>query len=36
MREERIAEVRAYVLYDDAADTQLTDFPHPERDYLSG
>src|SRR5215470_11262850 len=34
MREGRIAEVRAYFLYDDAADTQLTGFPYPERDYL--
>jgi hypothetical protein len=35
MRKGRIAEVRAYFLYDDAADTQLTGFPYPERDYLS-
>jgi len=35
MRRGRIAEVRAYYLYDDAADTQLTGFPYTERDYLS-
>lgn len=35
MREGRIAEVRAYFLYDDAAHTQLTGFPYAERDYLS-
>jgi hypothetical protein len=34
MREGRIAEVRAYYLYDDSADTQLTGFPYRERDYL--
>jgi len=34
MREGRIAEVRAYFLYDDSTDTQLTGFPYPERDYL--
>ena len=35
MREGRIAEVRAYFLYDDSADAQLTDFPYEERDYLN-
>jgi len=34
MRDARIAEVRAYFLYDDSADTQLTGFPYAERDYL--
>jgi len=34
MREERIAEVRAYFLYDDSADTQLAGFPYSARDYL--
>jgi hypothetical protein len=34
MRDGRIAEVRAYFLYDDSADTQLADFPYLERDYL--
>jgi ketosteroid isomerase-like protein len=34
MREARIAEVRAYFLYEDSADTQLTGFPYSERDYL--
>ena len=34
MREERIAEIRAYFLCDDSADTQLTGFPYSERDYL--
>jgi len=34
MHNHRIAEVRAYFLYDDSYDTQLTGFPYPERDYL--
>ena len=34
MRERRITEVRAYFLYDDAADAQLTGFPYEQRDYL--
>jgi len=35
MREGRIAEVRAYFLYEDAAATQLAGFPYSERDYLA-
>lgn len=35
MRHGRIAEVRAYFLHDDAADTQLAGFPYSERDYLA-
>lgn len=35
MREGRIAEVRAYFLYNDSAHTQLTGFPYAGRDYLS-
>lgn len=34
MREVRIAEVRAYFHYDDAADSGLTGFPYEDRDYL--
>jgi hypothetical protein len=34
MQEGRIAEVRAYFLYDASGDTQLAGFPYPERDYL--
>jgi ketosteroid isomerase-like protein len=30
----RIAEVRAYFLYDDTAHAQLTGFPYPDRGYL--
>lgn len=36
MRERRIAEVRAYFLYDDAADAQLAGFPYEQRGYLVG
>ena len=35
MRDARIAEVRAYLIYDDAGDTQLTGFPYGERRYLT-
>ncbi len=31
MRGGLIAEVRAYLLHDDATDTQLTGFPYSER-----
>jgi len=34
MRDGRIAEVRAYFLYDDSVDTQLAGFPYLARDYL--
>ena len=35
MRDGRIAEVRAYFLYEDAGDAQLAGFPYSERDYLA-
>jgi len=34
MRDGRIAEVRAYFLYDDTAHAQLAGFPYPDRGYL--
>lgn len=34
MRNGLIAEIRAYFLFDDAVDAQLTGFPYPDRDYL--
>lgn len=34
MREDRIAEVRAYFGYDDKLNTELTGFPYGERGYL--
>lgn len=34
MRNARIAEVRAYFLYDDTTDSQLSGFPYWERGYL--
>jgi len=34
MRNAHIAEVRAYFLYDDTTDAQLTGFPYMERGYL--
>jgi ketosteroid isomerase-like protein len=34
MRDGRIAEVRAYFLYDDNAHAQLAGFPYPDRGYL--
>jgi ketosteroid isomerase-like protein len=34
MRNARIAEVRAYFLFDDTGDSQLTGFPYMERGYL--
>jgi len=34
MRDARIAEVRAYLIYDDGADIELTGFPYAERGYL--
>jgi len=35
MRDARIAEIRAYFLHDDAADTGLVGFPYAARDYLN-
>jgi ketosteroid isomerase-like protein len=35
MRDAKIAEVRAYLIYDEHADVQLTDFPYVERGYLA-
>ena len=34
MRDAHIAEVRAYLIYDDSADMELTGFPYAERGYL--
>jgi hypothetical protein len=34
MRNGLIAEVRAYYIYDEARDCQLTDFNYAERGYL--
>ena len=34
LTEGRISEVRAYYLFDDTADAELTGFPYSERDYL--
>ena len=34
MRNQRIAEVRAYYQYDESRDCQLKDFPYAERGYL--
>lgn len=34
MRNQRIAEVRAYYHYDEAKDCQLNGFPYPLRGYL--
>jgi hypothetical protein len=35
MRDDRIAEVRAYYGYSDKSDVELTGFPYGERRYLS-
>ena len=35
MREDRIAEVRAYFGYSDKVNTELTGFPYSARDYLA-
>ena len=35
MRDARIAEVRAYFIHDDCADTGLVGFPYVERGYLT-
>jgi ketosteroid isomerase-like protein len=35
MRDARIAEVRAYLIYDDTRDAELTGFPYGERCYLT-
>jgi len=35
MRNQRIAEVRAYYTYDEERDCQLTDFDYAQRGYLS-
>jgi ketosteroid isomerase-like protein len=35
MREDRIAEVRAYFGYSDKSDTELTGFPYGSRGYLA-
>ena len=35
MREDKIAEVRAYFGYSDKADTELTGFPYGSRGYLA-
>jgi hypothetical protein len=34
MRNQRIAEVRAYYHYDESTDCQLGDFPYVDRGYL--
>jgi ketosteroid isomerase-like protein len=34
VRDGRIAEIRAYLLHDDASDAELTGFPYLERGYL--
>jgi ketosteroid isomerase-like protein len=35
MRDLRIAEVRAYLIYNDTGNTELTGFPYGERGYLT-
>lgn len=35
MRGGRITEVRAYLIYDDSGNTELTGFPYGERGYLT-
>ena len=35
MRDTKIAEVRAYLNYDEDHDTELTGFPYVERGYLA-
>lgn len=34
MRDARIAEVRAYFMYDESGNAELTGFPYDERGYL--
>lgn len=34
MRNQRIAEIRAYYQYDEGSDCQLNGFPYADRDYL--